>query len=940
MRKKISRRLLLLFICIFSIGVSIIWWVADATDKKMRAELLLHSKIAAQAINIKYVASLSGSMEDLNKPAYQRIKSQLASMRKAIDNCRFLYLMGRRSDGEVFFFMDSLPLDSKDYAPPGLVYEEVSDSYIRTFDSNMEAVVGPVTDRWGTLITALAPLIDPNQGNLIAVLGMDIDAKHWNEEILKRCFFPFTITLLFMVLILLLFSREKVAKSFRQSENKLRATLDATPFPVALIDLNDDKIFYWSHSALTLFGHTASTTSEWYQIAYPDPDYRKEVLEKWKSFLNKAKKTGQPINTGEYRVTCKDGSERSCELYATFLPENLIVTFNDITDRKRAEEDLSQIFSMSLDMICIADINTATLTKVNPAFTQILGYSEEELLERPFLDFVHPDDIDATLSVIEKKLKAGAKVINFENRYRCKDGSYRWLSWVGQPSRDLGITYSVARDITEWKQNEETLKKNKALLDATGRMAKVGGWELDANTLEVTWTDEIYRIHDVPVGQKPSLKEAINFFHPEDRPQLEQAIQRALDHGEPYDTEIRFVSGKGKHLWTRTICRPETRNGKTVKLQGTFQDITERKQAQISLMALKRRNQALLDHSPLCHKIVDLDFNLTYMSMSGFKMLKLDYTADVYGQPYPFAFFPEAFRREMTECLEKVKRTMETVTNEGLARDSGGSDVWLNATLVPVKNDDGGLAYITVVSSDISQWKREEENRKRLEERLSQAQKMEAIGNLAGGIAHDFNNILFPITGLAELLMEDLSPDSFEHENARQIYKAGQRGGDLVQQIMAFSRQTEHKLIPVKVQQILREVMKLSRSAIPSNIELTQEIRQDCGTVMADPTQVHQIAMNIITNAYHAVEERGGRISVSLNEMELTDDDLPGNALESGRYAQLTISDTGHGMPSEVAARIFDPYFTTKEAGQGHRPGAGGGLRHREGTQGGYPGVQ
>jgi hypothetical protein len=185
----------------------------------MRAELLLHARIAAQAINRQSVASFSGSKDDLNKPAYQRTKSQLASMRNAIDNCRFLYLMGRRSDGQVFFFMDSLPPDSKDYAPPGLVYEEVSDSYIRTFESNVEAVVGPVNDRWGTLITALVPLKNPNQGNLIAVLGMDIDAKHWNEEVLKRCFFPFTITLLFMALILLLFSREKVAKSLRQSEN-------------------------------------------------------------------------------------------------------------------------------------------------------------------------------------------------------------------------------------------------------------------------------------------------------------------------------------------------------------------------------------------------------------------------------------------------------------------------------------------------------------------------------------------------------------------------------------------------------------------------------------------------------------------------------------------------------------------------------------------------
>lgn len=136
-------------------------------------------------------------------------------------------------------------------------------------------------------------------------------------------------------------------------------------------------------------------------------------------------------------------------------------------ERKKTEEDFAQIFSMSLDMICIADINTATFIKVNPAFTEILGHSEEALLDKSFLDFVHPDDTGLTRTVIEQKLKSGAK-INFENRYRCSDGSYRWLSWLGHPNINKGIMYAIARDITESKQKEEELKKIKALLDATG----------------------------------------------------------------------------------------------------------------------------------------------------------------------------------------------------------------------------------------------------------------------------------------------------------------------------------------------------------------------------------------------------------------------------------------------------------------------------------------
>ncbi len=139
--------------------------------------------------------------------------------------------------------------------------------------------------------------------------------------------------------------RKQAEEELRKSEEKIRATLDATPFPIAVVDPHDDTIFFWSRSALELFGHTAPTASEWYQMAYPDPDYRQDVIERWKPFLEKARNSGQTINTGEYRVTCKDGSERICEIYATFLPDSLFVTFNDITERKRME---AKILALSI----------------------------------------------------------------------------------------------------------------------------------------------------------------------------------------------------------------------------------------------------------------------------------------------------------------------------------------------------------------------------------------------------------------------------------------------------------------------------------------------------------------------------------------------------------------------------------------------------------------
>ncbi|WP_300457302.1 PAS domain S-box protein [Desulfobacula sp.] len=370
-------------------------------------------------------------------------------------------------------------------------------------------------------------------------------------------------------------------------------------------------------------------------------------------------------------------------------------------EHKRTEEELAQIFSMSLDMICIAEINTATFLRINPAFTDILGYSEEELLEKSFFKFIHPDDIDSTLSVVEKKLQSGAKVINFDNRYRCKDGSYRWLSWVSHPDLKKGVTFAIARDITEWKQKEAALKKNKALLDATGRMARVGGWELDADTMELTWTDETYRIHDVPLDQNPPLQEAISFFHTEDRPQLEQVIKRALDHGESYDMEIRFITAKGKHLWTRSICHPEIVDGKTVRLKGTFQDITKQKIAELALKESEERTRYLSEAS----------MEAIFFTKDGFCIEANKAAAEMFGCKDPSEliglFGTDIIAPESHEIVKNhmLKNKFDTYDAIGMRKNGQKFPISIRAKTMPYKNK--GVVRVTSII-DITDRKKSE----------------------------------------------------------------------------------------------------------------------------------------------------------------------------------------------------------------------------------------
>jgi len=227
----------------------------------------------------------------------------------------------------------------------------------------------------------------------------------------------------------------------------------------------------------------------------------------------------------------------------------------------------------------------------------------------------------------------------------------------------------------------------------------------------------------------------------------------------------------------------------------------------------------------------------------------------------------------------------------------------------PIFHKDGSISKLTVY--------RDTTDFKKMETQLQQAQKMESIGILAGGIAHDFNNILFPIVGHSEMLLEDVSVDNPIRASLKQIHTGAMRASELVKQILTFSRQESGELKLMKMQPIVKEALKLIRSTIPTTIEIKQNINSACGVIKADPTQIHQIVMNLCTNAYHAMEETGGELKVSLNEVELSTLDLINPDMATGVYVCLTVSDTGKGMDKNVTNKIFDPFFTTKEKGKG-----------------------
>jgi PAS domain S-box-containing protein len=245
---------------------------------------------------------------------------------------------------------------------------------------------------------------------------------------------------------------------------------------------------------------------------------------------------------------------------------------------------------------------------------------------------------------------------------------------------------------------------------------------------------------------------------------------------------------------------------------------------------------------------------------------------------------------------------------------ASGKEKYSYATLAMLP----GINKIAVSLLDITEKKAAEHRWQQLEKQLRNAQKMEAIGTLAGGIAHDLNNILSPVLGYSEMMMMDVSPESKSYKHSQKIQKAALRAADLVSQILTFNRSSEEEKRPIRIHPVAKEVIKLLRGSIPSTIKIIDNIDRNCGYVEADPTQIHQIIMNLCTNAFHAMEETGGELALSLNESLLSSEELLEHPyLTKSKYIVLKISDTGCGMDAETRERIFDPYFTTKEEGKG-----------------------
>ncbi len=603
-------------------------------------------------------------------------------------------------------------------------------------------------------------------------------------------------------------------------------------------------------------------------------------------------------------------------------------------ERGRHEQSLrtsAQDLAVTLHSIGDAVITTdaaGLVTRINPAAERLTGWPASEALGKPLGEVLRIVDALTRVPAEDpvQRVLARNGVVELANHTTLigRDGVEHQIADSAAPIRDASGRISgvvlVFSDVSEQYRVREELTRVTEMLEHTGVLAKVGGWEFDLRNNQLFWSRETCRIHEIDPPVTPPLADAINFYAPEARPIISQLVQGAIERGEPYDVELPLITATGRPIWVRAQCSPQMQEGRAVMLRGAFHDITERRRAEEQRAESERLLVNLAQQVP--------------SAIYQYRLYPDGRSAFPYASPgieMVYEVTPESVREDATpvfgrlhpDDLERVSalimesaRTLETFICEFRVILPRQGVRWRWSQAQPVRTEDGGTLWHGIIS-DITERKEAEAANADLQSKLMQAQRLESVGLLAGGVAHDFNNMLGVILGNVELAMQDAGNPSLLRTDLHEIRGAAQRSADLTRQLLAFARKQEVAPEVLNLNAQVATSLKMLQRLIGEHIALTWRPGAALWSVEVDPSQIDQILTNLCVNAQAAIDGVG-EVTIS-TENVVVDEALAASLSEGapGDYVLLTVSDTGHGMDAPTLARIFEPFFTTKQLGKG-----------------------
>jgi two-component system cell cycle sensor histidine kinase/response regulator CckA len=745
--------------------------------------------------------------------------------------------------------------------------------------------------------------------------------------------------------------RRQAREALQRSNEMLRAIVEAAPVAIIGLDLDGNVHSVWNPAAEEMLGWSAREV-----MGRPLPIVPPDRQEEFTPFREQIRR-GMILDGVEVRRQRRDGTPIDYSIYASPLHDaqgrisGNIAVLVDITEKKRAEAALRasearyiDLYDNAPDMYVSVHAQTASIVNCNQTLADTLGNPKAEIIGRPVFEIYHPDCLDQAKAAFQEFLESG-EIHDRELQLRKKDGSKLEVSLNVSAVRagDGAIVFSrsTLRDITERRRNsminaarlrlmqfavthsldellEETVNEAEKLtesligfyhfVDDDQQSLTLQNWSTRTKTqfCKARGKGLHYPIADAGVWvdcareRKPVVHNDYNALtHRKGLPEGHAEVIRELVVPVMRGERVKAILGVGN--------KPADYSEKEVEAMSLMADlvweIMERKQAETSIRKLSQA----IEQSPVSIVITDVTGRIEFVNAKFTQITGYTF-AEALGQN------PRILKSGETPA-EEYKRLWQTIGSGGVwqgefhNRKKNDELFWEHATIAPVRDADNVITHYVAVKEDITE-------RKKLEAQFRQAQKMEAVGQLAGGVAHDFNNMLGVIIGYAELALGKADLDDSLRKNLQGILAAGFRSSEITRQLLAFARKQTIAPKILDLNETVDGMLKLLRRLIGEDIDLAWLPGAKLWPIKMDPSQIDQILANLCVNARDAISGVG-RISI---ETGMTTFD-PGSCahhpeLVPGEYVLLAVSDDGCGMDHETLSRIFEPFFTTKEIGK------------------------
>jgi PAS domain S-box-containing protein len=587
--------------------------------------------------------------------------------------------------------------------------------------------------------------------------------------------------------------------------------------------------------------------------------------------------------------------------------------------------NLEALFDTIDDFLFILDMDGKVIV-TNAAVKNKLGYTPDAMKTMHVLEF-HPLERRTEAGATVERMLAGEKVscmvplITESGELIPVETKVNTGIWNKQP-----VLFGISRDISERIKSQHAMIESERRFRELTEMLPLPLFETDCE-FKITYTNnKCYEVFGYTEKELGAGFDALEFFDSDDAMAIRDSLPKIFeDPAISRSHHERLLHRQDGSRFSGLIyCMPIFRNGNREGIRSIVIDVTALRAAEAALRHSALQERIAQEFKSLIDNIPGAVYRINGSGKTSMLSMLPDLVAELVAKDYETELFETLSlvhpddRDAVAESYRKLKESRHSQTLVYRIVTAHNSIRWIEDRKTSTFSDEGLFTGIDGILFDITDRIAAQDEKHQLEARLRKSQRLETIGTLAGGIAHDFNNILTPILGYSEMGLISLSSEDPLHEYFTEIMQASERAQNLVSQILTFSRAQDSKPSPVSIQAIISEALKLLRPSIPSTITIEQHIDKSCRNALADPSQIHQVIVNLCTNAFHAMENTAGTLSIGLSEIQ-ADTKLPAGLqkLREGSYVQLSISDTGCGMDDATLERIFEPFFTTKSVEKG-----------------------